>query len=449
VSAVLAWAVAVASSAALVGSVVVLGRERRSVTALQAQLQRQERATPATVTDTATALSPSTGAGSPEVDPAGGAELADRLRRAVDRLEHGVVIWDEDGSELYRNRAAASLAEARDGHVLVAAAVEELLAEAANGHHVRRVVELFGPPAESFVVAASPLAPGGGGAIAVVEDRSLQRRTETVRRDFVANISHELKTPIGALGLLAETIRDEPDPEIVERLADRMIVEADRLSRTVDDLLELSRIEFGDDAEFGTVAVLSVVAEADSRISSAADQADIRVRVDVEADVAVEGDQRQLVSAVFNLLDNAVKYSQAGSEVVVEAVDDRDDGVVRLYVTDHGVGVPRRDLDRIFERFYRVDRARSRETGGTGLGLAIVRHVASNHGGDVQVDSTEGVGSTFTLVLPRASATGRGRFAPGVAPVTGAAVEDFEIDEDGFDIVEPGPNRLDSLEVEQ
>jgi two-component system sensor histidine kinase SenX3 len=228
-----------------------------------------------------------------------------------------------------------------------------------------------------------------------------------------------------------------------------MIVEADRLSRTVDDLLELSRIEFGDDAEFGTVAVLSVVAEADSRISSAADQADIRVRVDVEADVAVEGDQRQLVSAVFNLLDNAVKYSQAGSEVVVEAVDDRDDGVVRLYVTDHGVGVPRRDLDRIFERFYRVDRARSRETGGTGLGLAIVRHVASNHGGDVQVDSTEGVGSTFTLVLPRASATGRGRFAPGVAPVTGAAVEDFEIDEDGFDIVEPGPNRLDSLEVEQ
>ena len=136
---------------------------------------------------------------------------------------------------------------------------------------------------------------------------------------------------------------------------------------------------------------------------------------------------------------------------VVEAVDDRDDGVVRLYVTDHGVGVPRRDLDRIFERFYRVDRARSRETGGTGLGLAIVRHVASNHGGDVQVDSTEGVGSTFTLVLPRASVAGagRGRFAPGVAPVNGAAVEDFAIDEDGFDIVEPDPNRLDSLEVER
>jgi len=440
---VLPWVVAAASCAALVGAVLVLGRERRSVTALQDQLERQERA----VASVESFTDPTT----PEVEPAGGAELAERLRSAVDRLEHGVVIWDVDGSELYRNRAAASLAEARDGHVLVAAAVEELLAEAATGRHVRRVVELFGPPAESFVVAASPLAPGGGGAIAVVEDRSLQRRTETVRRDFVANISHELKTPIGALGLLAETIRDEPDREIVERLAGRMIVEADRLSRTVDDLLELSRIEFGDDAEFGTVAVLSVVAEADSRISSAAEQADITVRIQVEADVAVEGDQRQLVSAVFNLLDNAVKYSPSGSEVVVEAVDDRDDGVVRLYVTDHGVGVPRRDLDRIFERFYRVDRARSRETGGTGLGLAIVRHVASNHGGDVQVDSTEGVGSTFTLVLPRASvaAAGRGRFAPGVVAATGAAIEEFEIDEDGFDIVDPDANLLDGMEVER
>ncbi len=345
------------------------------------------------------------------VEDALDAALLVRLRMAVDRLEHGVVIWDGE-SEIYRNRAAVALAEARDGHVLVAAALEELLTEAAAGRHGRRSVELFGPPAESFVVTASPINPGGGdGAIAVVEDRSLQRRTETVRRDFVANISHELKTPIGALGLLAETLRDEPDREIVERLASRMIVEADRLGRTVDDLLELSRIEFGDDAEFGSVAVLAVVAEAEGRIGSAAEQAGIDVRLDVPPDVAVDGDQRQLVSAVFNLLDNAVKYSSPGTEVLVEAVDDPDDGVVRLYVSDQGVGVPRRDLDRIFERFYRVDRARSRETGGTGLGLAIVRHVASNHGGDIQAESTEGVGSTFTLVLPRAE----GRVTPRTA----------------------------------
>jgi two-component system sensor histidine kinase SenX3 len=330
--------------------------------------------------------------------------LLQRLRHAVDQLEHGVVVWDAESRELFRNRAAAALAEARSGRVLVAAAVEELLAEAAAGRTARRVVDLFGPPAESFVVTAYPFSDGrADGALAVVEDRSLQRRTETVRRDFVANISHELKTPIGALGLLAETIRGETDLEVVARLATRMIVEADRVGRTVDDLLELSRIEFGDDTEFESVGVLSVVAEAEGRIASAAEQAGITVRLEVPAHLELVGDRRQLVSAMFNLLDNAVKYSPPGSEVLVEAIDDPVDGVVRLFVTDHGIGVPRRDLDRIFERFYRVDRARSRDTGGTGLGLAIVRHVVSNHGGEVRVDSTEGVGTTFTLVLPRAA----------------------------------------------
>ncbi len=316
-----------------------------------------------------------------------------------------MVVWDANGTELFRNEAARSLASARDGRVLVAAAVEELLTEAVTGRTIRRSVELFGPPAESFVVTAYPFSDGvADGALAVVDDRSLQRRTETVRRDFVANISHELKTPIGALGLLAETIRDEPDRAVVERLAGRMILEAERVGRTVDDLLELSRIEFGDDTEFEHVTVLSVVAEAEGRLASAAEQAGIAVHLEVPASVEIDGDRRQLVSALYNLLDNAVKYSPEGSEVLVVAEDDPAGGLVRLSVTDHGIGVPRRDLDRIFERFYRVDRARSRETGGTGLGLAIVRHVASNHGGDVAVDSTEGVGTTFTLTLPRPDA---------------------------------------------
>lgn len=341
--------------------------------------------------------------------------LLGRFRSVVENLQRAVVLWDGTGQELYRNAAARAMFEARDGQVLVAAAIEEVMADALAGRSVRREVELFGPPAASFLVVARPFGtlppevtgddlPKGlvlDGAVAIVEDRSLQRRTETVRRDFVANISHELKTPIGALGLLAETVRDEPDPAVVERLAERMITEADRVGRTVDDLLELSSIEFGDDADFEDLDVRSVVGEAESRLGSAPDHAEVKIRVDVPSNLVVHGDRRQLVSAVFNLLDNAVKYSPEESEIVVEAVVSDDDvPTTSLTVTDSGIGVPRRDLDRIFERFYRVDRARSRRTGGTGLGLAIVRHVASNHGGEVRVESTEGVGSAFTLVLP-------------------------------------------------
>ncbi len=407
----LAVAALVATGAALHYARVAAAAERTS-RAARTPVVREPNPTPA---------APEVAAADAGPDATEDAALLGRLRQAVDQLEHGVVVWDARGGELFRNRAARSLAEARDGRVLVAAATEELLGQAVAGHTVRRVVELFGPPAESFVVSAYPFTDGSSeGALAVVEDRSLQRRTETVRRDFVANISHELKTPIGALGLLAETIRDEPDRGIVERLSERMILEADRVSRTVDDLLELSRIEFGDDAEFEEVSVSSVVGEAEGRIASAAENAGIKVRTDIPTSLHTQGDRRQLVSALFNLLDNAVKYSSEDSEVVVEAVDDAPAGVVRIYVSDSGVGVPRRDLDRIFERFYRVDRARSRETGGTGLGLAIVRHVASNHGGDVSVESTEGVGSTFTLTLPRWGGASEPRpigDGPGLTPL--------------------------------
>lgn len=341
-------------------------------------------------------------------------DLLDRLSEAVDHIEQGVVVCDAQGVDLFRNRVARQYTEARDGLVLVEAALGELLVEAVAGRSVRREVELFGPPAQSFVITARPFSDSVGvGGLAIVEDRSLQRRTETVRRDFVANISHELKTPIGALGLLAETIRDEPDSDVVERLAERMIVEADRAGSTVDDLLELSRIEFGDDTEFDEISVQSIVAEASGRIAAAADHAGIRLVVDLSPAVRVVGDRRQLVSAVYNLLDNAVKYSSAGSEVNVTAAIDGDLDLVHLTVEDAGIGIPRRDLDRVFERFYRVDRARSRVTGGTGLGLAIVRHVASNHGGDVSVESTEGVGTTFTLSLAAVPMSRTGPESPG------------------------------------
>jgi two-component system sensor histidine kinase SenX3 len=337
------------------------------------------------------------------------------LAEAVDRIEHGVIVCDAEGRDLFRNRVAAGYLEARDGLVLVEAAVQELLAGALDGRSLRTEVDLFGPPAQSYLVVAHPFGDGAG-ALVVIEDRSLQRRTETVRRDFVANISHELKTPIGALGLLAETIRDEPDPQVVSRLAARMITEADRAARTVDDLLELSRIEFGDDHESARLAARAVIEEAVDRLASAAEQAGVAIRLEVAADLELDGDRRQLVSAVFNLVDNAVKYSVSGGEVRVTG-DDLGGGWIELTVSDDGVGIPRRDLDRVFERFYRVDRARSRDTGGTGLGLAIVRHVASNHGGDVSVRSTEGVGTTFTLRLPGGSDSSSGGGAPSAATI--------------------------------
>lgn len=343
--------------------------------------------------------------------------LFDRFRYAIDHLQRAVVLWDAGGQEIYRNLAADAMFEARDGQVLVAAAIEELMAEALAGREARRQVDLFGPPAASFVVTAEPFRAGenpgtvrvggseGGsgsitGAIALVEDRSQERRVEVVRRDFIANISHELKTPIGAIGLLAETLRDEPDMAVVARLSERLVAESDRLGRTVDDLLELSGIELGDETEFDDLDVRSLVGEAESRLGAAAEQAGVKIRTEVPRDTVLSGDRRQLVSALYNLLDNAVKYSPEDSEVVVSCSADTGDGTLRIAVSDSGIGVPRRDLDRIFERFYRVDRARSRRTGGTGLGLAIAKHTVQRHGGELQVDSEPGKGSVFRLVFP-------------------------------------------------
>jgi two-component system sensor histidine kinase SenX3 len=237
------------------------------------------------------------------------------------------------------------------------------------------------------------------GALVVVDDVTDRRRLEAVRSDFVANISHELKTPVGAIGLLAETLLAEDDPAVVRRLAERMVGEAFRVGRTIDDLLALTQIEAEEGGRRDQVPVHLFVAEAVERVRPAAEQQGITIEVEEAAPrLVVLGDRRQLVSAAYNLLDNAVQYSDAGSSVQVQA---RTDGRwVDLSVADHGIGIPPRDLERVFERFYRVDRARSRKTGGTGLGLAIVRHVASNHAGDVRVESVEGEGSTFTLRLP-------------------------------------------------
>ena len=327
-----------------------------------------------------------------------------RLRRALDALTSAIVIHDARGQLVLRNRQHAELDANRHVSALVAAAVEQLVASAQAGQAATQTLELHGPPPRTLDITAVPLGNAEVllGTIAFVEDISERRRLEAVRRDFAANVSHELRTPIGALGVLAETLVDQEDPEVIRRLAKHIMSEAERAGRLIEDLLDLSRIEASGVLVETAVDIAAVVATADERVAALAAQRDVEVLVATpEEATSVLGDERQLVSAVVNLLDNAIKYSEPGSVVELEAATDEGWAVVTVH--DQGIGIPARDLERIFERFYRVDRARSRETGGTGLGLSIVRHVATNHGGTVEVASREGEGSTFTLRLPRAA----------------------------------------------
>ena len=324
--------------------------------------------------------------------------FAETLRDAVNSLTVGVVVADADGTVIFRNSLALGLTGAVHSDVLVDEAVEVHLSGALAGRTGRQIIDLFGPPRKIVAVFSSPLE--GGGAVAMIEDITEQHLVDTVRTDFVANISHELKTPVGALAVLAEALAEEDDLDIVHRLSEKMVDEAIRVGRTIDDLLELSRIEFGGEAVKDPVSVESILQESIERGRSMATTHSIKVVMNTpDADMQAIGDRRQLVSAVSNLVENAVKYSEPDSSVEVSALVDSD--WVEMRVRDFGVGIPLRDLDRIFERFYRVDRARSRDTGGTGLGLAIVRHVANNHGGEVSVTSIEGEGSTFVLKVPR------------------------------------------------
>jgi two-component system, OmpR family, sensor histidine kinase SenX3 len=237
--------------------------------------------------------------------------------------------------------------------------------------------------------------------LALVEDRTRERRVESIRRDFVANVSHELKTPVGAIQLLSDAVMDaSDDPEAVQRFAGRMHMESERLSRLVQQVIELSRLQ-GDDPldEPIAVDVDKIVARAIDESLTDASARQIELVHQGTEGLVVLGNREQIAVAIGNLVANAVAYSPEGSTVVVSAAPH--DLTVDLSVTDQGIGIPAQELDRIFERFYRVDPARHRSTGGTGLGLSIVKHVAASHGGEVRVWSVEGQGSTFTLTLPR------------------------------------------------
>lgn len=323
-----------------------------------------------------------------------------RLQEVLDALPLAVMVVDSSGTILDRNLAAGAFIDARHSDALVGALVNELLAESLAGNAAERTLELFGPPRRAVDVITRPLGVNGMRcAVAIIEDVTERRRLEAVRTDFVANISHELKTPIGAIGLLAETLQAEDDPAVADRLAQRIQMESYRVGRTIEDLLELSRIEIDETRVADVVEVGSVLDEAVDRLRPAAEQAGVVIEVvGSELDDALRCDRRQVVSALTNLLDNAIKYSDPDGRIEIRGTVGPDEVV--FSVTDHGIGIPARDLDRVFERFYRVDQARSRQTGGTGLGLAIVRHVAVNHAGSVDVESRLGEGSTFTLRLP-------------------------------------------------
>ncbi|MGH3678518.1 MAG: sensor histidine kinase [Mycobacterium sp.] len=237
-------------------------------------------------------------------------------------------------------------------------------------------------------------------AVVYVDDQSEHARMEATRRDFVANVSHELKTPVGAMGVLSEALlASSDDPETVRRFAEKMVTESNRLANMVGELIELSRLQGAERLpDLEAVDVDTVVAEALSRYKVAADTADIAITTDAPTGIKVLGDQPLLVTAMANLVSNAIAYSPNGSPVSISRR--RRGNNIEISVTDRGIGIAPADQERVFERFFRVDKARSRATGGTGLGLAIVKHVAANHNGSIRLWSQPGTGSTFTLSIP-------------------------------------------------
>ena len=236
--------------------------------------------------------------------------------------------------------------------------------------------------------------------LVLLSDESEAERVHEVRRDFVANISHELKTPIGALSLLSEAVLSAKDePAAVEKFASRMQQEAKRLTGLVQEIINLSRLQDSDPLQMAEPLSLGdLIAEAVDQCLTTSTARKIGISVSTDVSVIVFGDRDQLLMAIHNLIENAINYSPENTKVSISTTIEG--GIVTISIADQGLGIPESDLERIFERFYRVDPARSRETGGTGLGLSIVKHVATKHGGDITVWSSPNVGSTFALRLP-------------------------------------------------
>jgi two-component system sensor histidine kinase SenX3 len=328
-------------------------------------------------------------------------------------LRSSALVIDEDDLVVKASAPAYSLGLVRDNHVTVGE-LSDLVRAVRRDGQIRETELVMAPrvsgnrPAPRVHVTARVAPLSSRLVLALLEDRTRERRVEAIRRDFVANVSHELKTPVGAINLLAEAVEDAcDDPEAVVRFAGRMQTESARLSRLVQQIIELSRLQGDEPLDTPeTVDVDTVVTKAIDVSSIDARSKGITVVHEGERDLQMLGSTDEITLALSNLVANAVTYSPERSTVVVAAK--ADDLMVDITVSDQGIGIPASELDRIFERFYRVDPARHRSTGGTGLGLSIVKHVAASHGGEVRVWSVEGQGSTFTLSLPRSTA-GAGR----------------------------------------
>ncbi|MGY4718545.1 sensor histidine kinase [Naumannella huperziae] len=339
----------------------------------------------------------------PEV-PDGVSEVLSILRSAA------VVVGPHD--EVLRSSALArTLGLVRGSRVAVPQLLEQVR-EVRATRAIRAIdLELSrgrGAPSQFLSVRTAPL--GAELVVILAEDRTAARRVEETRRDFVANISHELKTPIGAIALLSEAVADAADdPEAVANFARRMQRESQRLGELVSQIIELSRLQADDPLlAADEVEVDDVLASAVDSCRVDADRRDVALTVTGRRGLVVLGDRVQLTTAIRNLVQNAVSYSDPGARVTVGARQalDGDDDVVDLTVSDNGIGIAPGEAQRIFERFYRVDYARSRDNGGTGLGLSIVKHIAAAHGGQVTVWSKVGQGSTFTVRIPAITDSG-------------------------------------------
>jgi len=330
-----------------------------------------------------------------DVIPAGALEVMAILPMAS-------VVVGPDGSVLQANLRTLSLGLVNRMRLVVPELAALAAETAESGTAIEREMRVRRPPLgrELLELRARTALLGTGVVLVLIDDLSEERRVDAVRRDFVANVSHELKTPVGALSVLAEAVLSCSDEaEQVRHFAERMQVEAARLASLIQDVIDLSRLQGDDPADRAEVVdVDEMVDRAIDEVRTLASAHHVEFLLGQPSATWLLGDRSQLQTAVRNLLTNAIAYSPNHTRVAVEARVS--DGIVEIMVKDQGIGIPANDLDRVFERFYRVDQARSRVTGGTGLGLAIVKHVCQNHGGECRVWSEVGVGSTFTMRLP-------------------------------------------------
>lgn len=327
-------------------------------------------------------------------------QLRDQI---LESMQDGVLLFDGGWRTAFANQALEHHLGLRPEALaqVFPPSLRETIRHAAETERIEVAEIETGAPTRWLRVTATP-AGSDGSVLVVIADITEARRLDAVRRDFVANASHELKTPAASIQAAAETLLHvwQEDPAAVPRFAEQLEREAVRLSRIVADLLDLSRLESGSELQ-DRVRMDALVREESSRFEEAAIEAGLTMDLDVSPVPAVRGSGRDLSLLVRNLLDNAIRYTRSDGRVIASVT--ADNGSVVLRVSDTGSGIPSKDITRVFERFYRVDRARSRETGGTGLGLSIVRHVAENHGGTVTVESELGSGTTFEVRLPSAT----------------------------------------------